>query len=59
MKRELSRNWIYVTVTTLPEVATSRCENLKRWGFETFILRHKTVTSPLRCYIYVKKERCN
>lgn len=56
MKRELSRNWEYITVGKDPARAELICKNLQRWGFETFILKHKTVTSPLRCYVYVRKD---
>lgn len=59
MKRELEKNWVYVTFTFSPERAEIRCKNLQRWGFETFVLRHKTITSPLRCYVYVRKYKSN
>ena len=55
MKKELSRNWEYITIRRDPARAEFICKNLQRWGFETFILKHKTVTSPLRCYVYVRK----
>lgn len=59
MKRELSKNWEQVTVRTELIRARMICENLERYGFETFILKHKTVTSPLRCYVYVRKYKRN
>ena len=49
-------NWEYITVGKDPARAELICKNLQRWGFETFILKHKTVTSPLRCYVYVRKD---
>ena len=59
MKKELSRNWEYITIRRDPARAEFICKNLQRWGFETFILKHKTVTSPLRCYVYVRKNKTN
>lgn len=59
MKQELSKNWDFITVRTNPGRAKLICENLERYGFETFVLKHKTVTSPLRCYVYVKKNKEN
>ncbi len=56
MKRELSRNWEYITVQTDVVRARIISRNLERWGFETFILKHKTATSPLRCYVYVRRS---
>ncbi|MCX4291160.1 MAG: hypothetical protein OSJ36_05165 [Odoribacter sp.] len=57
MKRELSKNWDFITVRINPDRAKLICENLERYGFETFILKHKTVTSPLRSYVYVRKYK--
>lgn len=55
MKSQLAAaKWIYVTTVYSPEIADIRCRNLQLWGFETFVLRHKTVISPLRCRIYVR-----
>lgn len=59
MKRNLSKNWELITVRTDLIRAGMICENLERYGFETFILKHKTVTSPLRCYVYVRKNKTN
>lgn len=59
MKRELSKNWELITVRTDPVRAKLICENLERYGYETFTLKHKTVTSPLRCYVYVRKYKRN
>lgn len=56
MKKELSKNWVYLTFTLFAWQAKLRCGNLEKWGFETFVLKHKTVTSPLRFYIYVRKD---
>ena len=47
MKKELSRNWEYITIRRDPARAEFICKNLQRWGFETFILKHKTVNSNL------------
>lgn len=57
MKKQLAAaKWEYVTTVYSLGIAGVRCINLQRWGFETFVLRHKTVTSPLRCRIYVRQH---
>lgn len=56
MKRELRKNWIEIRTIFCPERAELISRNLQRLGFETFILRHKTVKSLLRCTIYVSKK---
>ncbi len=59
MKKELSRNWEYITVGRDPARAELICKNLQRWGFETFILKYKPGNSSLRCYVYVRKYKRN
>lgn len=59
MKRELSKNWELITVRPYLIRARMICENLERYGFETFILKYKPGNSSLRCYVYVRKYKRN
>lgn len=59
MKRELSKNWELITVRPDLIRAQMICQNLERYGFETFILKYKPGNSSLRCYVYVRKYKRN
>ena len=56
MKKELSRNWEYITIRRDPARAEFICKNLQRWGFETFIMKNNTVTAQLRFFLFFRKN---